>query len=238
VEAVCNAPRLARFDRPSSYASLVRSQADIAEFLRAQPEWFRVDFDDADVPYNFGDLYGIEQFGGAVSSMPLRVHRMLGREETPEIYGIRYRVARQASGAAQEAVFTSRSGLRVWRDPRITEPFAARRTAPCGAPDRFRVVSRAPERFVVDAELGCAALVREGDSWYPGWRSRVDGQRRPVQELDSVRAIALDAGSHRIEFFYRPASVYWGLGLTLAGLLAAAFLACRTEWSQSRLGRW
>jgi hypothetical protein len=56
--------------------------------------------------------------------------------------------------------------------------------------------------------------------------------------LDSVRAIALDAGSHRIEFFYRPASVYWGLGLTLAGLLAAAFLACRTEWSQSRLGRW
>ena len=58
-------------------------QADIADFLRAQPGWFRVDFDDNDVPYNFGDLYGIEQFGGAVRSMPLRVHRMLGAQETP-----------------------------------------------------------------------------------------------------------------------------------------------------------
>ncbi len=65
-EAVYNAPRLARFDRPGSYAELVRSQADIAEFLRAQRGWYRVDFDDGDVPYNFGDFYGIEQFGGAV----------------------------------------------------------------------------------------------------------------------------------------------------------------------------
>ena len=64
-EAVYNAPRLARFDRPGSYAATVRGQADIADFLRAQPGWFRVDFDDNDVPYNFGDLYGIEQFGGA-----------------------------------------------------------------------------------------------------------------------------------------------------------------------------
>ncbi len=214
-----------RFDRPASYASTVRGQSDIAEFLRAQAGWFRVDFDDNDVPYNFGDLYGIEQFGGALSSMPLRVHRMLGRAETPGIYGIRYRVARQPSDPAQVEVFASRSGLKVWRDPRIAEPMATWRDAPCGGADRFRVISRTPERFVMEADVACPALVRVGDAWYPGWRARVDGVRRPVQELDSVRAVRVDAGRHIIEFFYRPASVYWGAGLTLLGLAAVVVLA-------------
>jgi hypothetical protein len=224
-EAVYNAPRLARFDRPGSYASTVRGQSDIAGFLRAQPGWFRVDFDDNDVPYNFGDLYGIEQFGGALSSMPVRVHRMLGRAETPGIYGIRYRVARKASDPAQVGVFASRSGLKVWRDPRIGEPMATWREAPCGRPDRFRVISRTPDRFVMEADVACPGLVRVGDAWYPGWRARVDGARRPVQELDSVRAVRVDAGQHTIDFFYRPAPVYWGAGLTLLGLVAAVVLA-------------
>jgi hypothetical protein len=156
--------------------------------------------------------------------MPLRVHSSLGNQETPRIYGIRYRVARLPSGPAQLSVFTSRSGLHVWRDSRIADPIATWRTAPCNAPDQFRIVSRTPERLVLDVVLPCPALVRVGDSFYPGWRSRVDGLRRPVQELDGVRAVAVAAGSHRIEFFYRPASVYWGLALTLLGFLTALLL--------------
>jgi hypothetical protein len=229
-EAVNNAPRLARFDRRDSYSAMVDRQTDIAGFLRAQPRWFRVDFDDSDVPYNFGDLHGVEQFGGAVSSMPVRVHRMLGREETPRIYGIRYRVARKASGPRQQEVFVSRSGLRVWQDPRIAEPIVAWRAAPCGTgADFFHVISRSPENFVMEAELACPALVRVGDAWYPGWRSRVDGEKRPVQELDSVRAVQVDAGKHRIEFYYRPSPVYWGLGFTLLGLGITAFV-CKRQW--------
>jgi hypothetical protein len=164
-EAVYNAPHLSR-------ATAEPRDADIAAFLHAQPGWFRVEFDDADVPFNFGDLYAIEQFGGAVSSMPLRVHSSLGNQETPRIYGIRYRVARLPSGPAQLSVFTSRSGLHVWRDSRIADPIATWRTAPCNAPDQFRIVSRTPERLVLDVVLPCPALVRVGDSFYPGWRSR------------------------------------------------------------------
>jgi hypothetical protein len=40
--------------------------------------------------------------------------------------------------------------------------------------------------------------------------------------LDAVRAVRVDAGRHTIEFRYRPASVYWGLGLTLLGCLVVA----------------
>jgi hypothetical protein len=224
-EAVYDAPHLARFDRPGSYTATIRGQSDIAEFLKAQPGWFRVDFDDNDVSYNFGNLYAIEQFGGVGSSLPVRTHRLLGRAETPRLFGIRYRVARKPSDAAQEEVFRSRSGLAVYRDPRIAEPLWTWRETPCSAPDRLRVVSRAPEVFVVEAELGCPGLVVAGDSYYPGWRARVDGERRPVQELDAVRAVRAGAGRHVIEYRYRPASVYWGFGLTSLGFSIVGFFA-------------
>jgi hypothetical protein len=228
-EAVYDAPHLGRFDRPGSYTTTIQGQSDIAEFLKAQPGWFRVDLDDTDVSYNFGNLYAIEQFGGVGSSLPIRTHRLLGHAETPRIFGIRYRVARKPSDAAQEAVFHSRSGLSVFRDPRVAEPLWTWRETPCGGPDRLRVVSRTPEVFVVDAELACPGLVVAGDSYYPGWRAWVDGVRYPVQEVDAVRAVRTGAGHHTIEFRYRPASVYWGFGLTLLGLSMLLFLCWRQE---------
>ena len=154
-EAVYDAPHLGRFDRPGSYTATIRGQSDIAQFLKAQPGWFRVDFDDNDVSYNFGNLYAIEQFGGVGSSLPVRTHRMLGNAETPRLFGIRYRVARKPSNPAQEEVFRSRSGLSVFRDPRIDDPLWTWRDAPCAAPDRLRVISRVPDVFVVEADLAC-----------------------------------------------------------------------------------
>ena len=68
-----------------------------------------------------------------------------------------------------------------------------------------------------------------GDSYYPGWRARVDGERRPVQELDSVRAVQTGAGRHRIEFRYRPASVYWGFGMTMLGFSIVGLFCWRRE---------
>jgi hypothetical protein len=228
-EAVYDAPRLARFDRPGSYTALIRGQADIAEYLKAQPGWFRVDFDANDVPYQAGDLYGIEQFGGGGSSLPLRTHRWLGNAEAPRLFGIRYWVGRRPSDPAQQEVFRSRSGIAVYRDPRIAEPLWTWRGLPCPAPDRLRVVSRQPERFVVEADLACPGLVVAGDSYYPGWRAWVDGERRPVQELDAVRAVRSGAGRHVIEFRYRPASVYWGFGLTMLGFSLTAFFCWRAS---------
>jgi hypothetical protein len=152
---------------------------------------------------------------------------MLGNAKTPRLFGIRYRVARKPSDPAQEEVFRSRSGLKVYRNPRIAEPLWVWRVAPCAAPDRLRVVSRTPDHFVVEAELACPGLVVAGDAYYSGWRAWVDGVRRPVQELDAVRAVRAGAGRHVIEFRYRPASVYMGLGLTLSGFGVVAFFYFR-----------
>jgi hypothetical protein len=226
-EAVSDAPRLTRFDRRDSYAAMIERQSDIAAFLKAQPGWFRVEFDEEAVPYNFGDLHAIEQFGGLGSSLPLRTFRLLGREETPRLFGVRYRVVRKPSNPAQVAVFTSRSGLTVYHDPRVADPLWTWRDMPCTGTDRLRMVSRNPRRVVVEADLACPALVVVGDAFYPGWRATVDGARRPVQELDAVRAVQTGAGHHMIEFFYRPPAVMYGAALTLLGLIVAGVCAWR-----------
>ena len=123
-------------------------------------------------------------------------------------------------------MFRSRSGIRVYRDPRIADPLWTWREHLLRRPRPFAGGLAQPEVFVVEADLACPGLVVVGDSYYPGWRAWVDGERRPVQELDAVRAVRAGAGRHVIEFRYHPASVYWGLGLTLLGFTIVAFL-CR-----------
>ena len=237
VEAAIYPPPIIRErDFPGSFASLIESQADIAQFLKAQPGWFRVDFDEDAVPYNFGDLYGIEQFNGYLASMPLRFNRALGLEATPRLYGVQYRVSKSPSNAAQVEVFQSRSGVKVFRDPRIGEPLWVYRDRPCPLPDHLRVVSRIPNASMFEVDLGCPGLVVTGDPWYRGWRATiVDGIRVPIQEFEAgTRAVRAAAGKHRIGYKYRPFSVYLGSILTLFGAFIATFAGIYQHKSTSQ----
>jgi hypothetical protein len=153
------------------------------------------------------------------------VHRVLGHAETPREYGVRYRIGRAPSNPAQVEVFQSASGLKVFRDERIGEPIWVERDAPCAAEDRLRVLRRLPEASDFAATLGCPGRVVVGDAYYRGWRAYVDGRRVPVEEAaGGIRAVRVGAGEHRLEFRYRPASVYIGGALTALGLALAAFL--------------
>jgi uncharacterized membrane protein YfhO len=59
------------------------------------------------------------------------------------------------------------------------------------------------------------------DSWYPGWRATVDGREARIERADlHFRAVYLEAGTHRVEFAYRPMSYLIGLGIT--GITLAA----------------
>lgn len=75
---------------------------------------------------------------------------------------------------------------------------------------RIELVTRAPSR----------QLLVIAESYHPGWLAKVDGQ--PV---DLVRAngdfcgVAVPAGDHTVALAFRPASLRWGRGLTLLGLL-------------------
>src|SRR5205085_12012233 len=119
-------------------------QADIADFLKRQPGWFRIQVDADVVPYNFGDWHGIEQFGGYTASMLERVNRFLRDAAAPRYFGVKYFIGRVPANALQVEVFQSHSGLRVYRDPRIGDPLFTVHESACGGSDRLAIISLTP----------------------------------------------------------------------------------------------
>jgi hypothetical protein len=219
-------PILRPRDAAGSYAEMIAAQSDIAAFLKQQPGWFRVDFDEASVPYNFGDWHGVEQFGSFTASMPDRTYRHLFRRD---LFGVQYRVAK-TTPAGEEPIFRSRSGVNVYRVPGIGEPLFAEHGSPCQGHDRLQVLRRDPEALVIQADLACAGRIVVGDPYYRGWRAWLDGRRVPIQEFEGVvRAVPAAAGSHQVEFRYRPSSVDWGAALSLLGAGVAIVLAFRNR---------
>jgi hypothetical protein len=62
------------------------------------------------------------------------------------------------------------------------------------------------------------------DAYYPGWKAYVDHQPAKIWRADyAFRAVYLAAGDHEVRFIYKPASFYWGMGLTLVGFACLVF---------------
>src|SRR5262249_14503156 len=66
------------------------------------------------------------------------------------------------------------------------------------------------------------------DTWFPGWRARLDDREAPIMRADhTFRAVALPPGQHRVEFTYWPTSLR-------IGLMISAVAAAPVPW----LGLW
>jgi hypothetical protein len=88
---------------------------------------------------------------------------------------------------------------------------------------RARVVADEPERVVVRARASHRALLVLADTWFPGWRARVDGRQAPIVRTDQLlRGVVIGAGEHTVEFEYAPWS--WRAGW-IVSLLAGVALA-------------
>jgi len=107
---------------------------------------------------------------------------------------------------------------------------AAPQLAACpDAKDTVVVKKYAATRITIGVDMTCDGMVVISDTYYPGWYARVDGQPAPIYEVDlAFRGVPVPKGEHVLTFHYRPRSVFWGAGLTVAGLLGAAVL---TFWS-------
>jgi hypothetical protein len=97
--------------------------------------------------------------------------------------------------------------------------------------DSVRVAHYAPERIEIEVDAGSSGYLVVTDAWYPGWRVTIDGEPRVIQRADLFfRAVAVDAGYHRVAFTFRPVSLPIGVGVSLAGMVGvviAAVLTCR-----------
>jgi hypothetical protein len=111
-------------------------------------------------------------------------------------------------------------GFDARRQALLLEP--APKLETCDAADTVRLVASDPNRLVIDADLGCRAMIIAGETFAPGWQAKVDGKPAPVyQAYTAVRGVVADAGHHRVEMRYRPASVLVGAIMTACGLLGA-----------------
>jgi hypothetical protein len=247
-------PALSEMAQAKNLQTLNRG-SDAAAFIRSQSPHARVEVDDEDLPYNFGDWHGLNDMGGYLVSVPRNTWRMGALADLRALYGVAYSVTKKPPSGAQQLAYESPSGLKVYRNtgafPRlwtVHETVSIRhgggvesgldlhKTAFMAAPapqlescpgeDQVRIVEYLPSRVVIETDMKCKGIVVLSDNDYPGWRASVDNLQADIlPAYISMRGVAVPAGHHRIEMDYRPVSVFLGATLTVQGLLAAAALA-------------
>lgn len=82
------------------------------------------------------------------------------------------------------------------------------------------IVDYQPGRVVVQAVAEQEGLLVLGDSFYPGWEAKVDGQPSEVLRVNFIqRGVLVPAGEHRVEFTFRSAMLRTGAWLSLLGVV-------------------
>jgi len=70
------------------------------------------------------------------------------------------------------------------------------------------------------------------DTWFPGWRARVDGREAPLWRADyAFRAVRVPTGRHTVELVFRPR--YLVAGLAISGLAGLVVVALITPWPRA-----
>jgi hypothetical protein len=100
------------------------------------------------------------------------------------------------------------------------------------------ISSYEPDRVVVQATLDRPGFLVLADNFHPDWKALDNG--KPVNVLcadQTLQAVFLESGSHRVEFQFR--SKYFKLGsrLTLLACLVLVVMIVATAWSDGRTRR-
>ncbi len=96
----------------------------------------------------------------------------------------------------------------------------------CGHSDEARITRYGQSSISIEAEMSCPGLLILADTYAPGWKATVDGSpTRILETYGVIRGLRVPAGHHRIEFSYRPRSVFYGAGMTLLGFLLLPLIA-------------
>jgi hypothetical protein len=100
------------------YLSKLAANYDVARYIKGEGDFARFTYDDAEIPYNIGDWYGIESFNAYVASVPasLWAHEVFS-PRVQDVLGIRYYVGKTAARADQKEVFQGQNGIKVFENP-------------------------------------------------------------------------------------------------------------------------
>jgi uncharacterized membrane protein YfhO len=80
----------------------------------------------------------------------------------------------------------------------------------------IRTVRYSPNQIMLEAETDQKAILVLTDAYMPGWKARIDGQDAEIHVADhAFRALVVPAGTHQVEFVYRPLSFWGGAAISL-----------------------
>jgi hypothetical protein len=198
-------------------ASMLDHQ-DLVAQLRSAVGDGRITVDWNDLMFNPGDQYGFDQLQSFVAGVPANMLQLiLQNPRAQQLMGVTLHLGRNGVEPVPRPAMP-----RAWAETKCFTPGP--------------VVQRPDsDDVILTATLVCPGRVVLSDTMYPGWEARVDGRPAALQEAwGALRSVEVEAGAHRIEMHYRPASVRFGAGLTGAGLLACLGLLLWDRRSRSR----
>jgi uncharacterized membrane protein YfhO len=89
-----------------------------------------------------------------------------------------------------------------------------------GDDESVEMVTYQPERVELAVTAQRPGYVILTDTWYPGWTARLDDMPTTIYRTDyAFRSIKIDAGTHKVEFEYSPASFYAGSAISIITLI-------------------
>ena len=102
-------------------------------------------------------------------------------------------------------------------------------------PSHAKIISFSETLIKVDAQTPSPSFLILSDSYFPGWKARVDGKYTPVIRTDYIiKGIALPPGKHLVEFEYWPPYLYFSAStaaLSMIAVLTIAFFTNRKKAS-------
>ena len=126
--------------QPIEKAGQLHRLDDIAAFLKQRQDLPRVDVDEKQIRYDFGDWFGVDELRGSLAACLKPFADMQGDARFPILLATNYFIGRNPKTPEQTLVFEGRSGLRVFVDP-TAFPRARIVHAAVGAPDDRAVLA-------------------------------------------------------------------------------------------------
>ena len=97
------------------YIKAIRSNPDIAAYLKKQPSAFRIAIAGDDIPGNWAAYHDLDTMTGYLASLSKNIASVAVHSRKVQLlWGVRYAVAKEADAAEDQEVFTGQSGRRVF----------------------------------------------------------------------------------------------------------------------------
>jgi Bacterial membrane protein YfhO len=118
----------------------------------------------------------------------------------------------------------------------ITDPPIELPPNVAGEVDEVKTLKYEPNSIEVSTQASRRSLLVLSETYYPGWKARLDDQPVPIYPTDiALRGVIVPAGAHRVRMEFRPQILPISLGISLATAILLAFCVFVYRRSASRI---